>query len=273
MAQLSVRPEDAWTPLAGSPCSLLAQSGLVPGREQEDGWGLAHYPPGSRTPRVVLGPGAAYRSRGRFRRAAGARGRIVLGHVRAASNPRGLPKSRLLGRRNVQPFVAGRWAIAHNGALNQPDSVARRLGPLRRELKGVNDSEVLFLLFRRELARTRDPLRAFEAGVRELWAAWEEAGRPPRPPYRGLNVVASDGRALYAFCHSPGIAARAFCGRRPWGRMAVRPGRRRLLVASERLGRRGWRELGETEALRAWSEGGRVRLRRERLSLPKRSVS
>ena len=220
-------------------------------------------PEGSREPEVAKSPKAAFRQKERFRRAAAVRSRLVIGHIRSASNPRGLPKKKLLGLENTQPFSDGPYAFAHNGTLNQPDAAAARLGPLRPRLKGVNDSEVFFYQFLKFLRIKGDAPRAFEACVEEL------ASLPrtdDRPPHWGLNVVASDGEALYAFCHYPRTGKRGFCSPAPWGRLAYRDEGDRLLVSSERLGGRGWKLFDDPQVLTAWRKDGRIRTEFKKLS-------
>jgi predicted glutamine amidotransferase len=214
---------------------------------------------------VVKSPSAAYRQPGRFKRAAAAESRIAIGHIRHASNPKGLPKRALLGLENSQPFTDGPFAFAHNGTLNHPDAIAARLGPLRGRVRGVNDSEVFFYQFLKFLRIKGDAARAFEACLEELWSV----PRPDdRPPHAGVNVVASDGEALFAFCHYPETSARAFCSPAPWGRMAYLDAGDRLVVASERLGR-SWRMFDDLQAMTAWRKDGRIRIEFKKVRVPR----
>src|SRR5208282_2170733 len=104
MAQIAVRPRSAGDILAEGRCSLLAQSDWKKDRRQQDGWGIAHYRDGDPEAKVVKSAGAAFKQAERFRRAARAESRIVIGHIRHASNPKGLPKKALIGTLNAQPF-------------------------------------------------------------------------------------------------------------------------------------------------------------------------
>jgi predicted glutamine amidotransferase len=236
--------------LARAPFSLLRQSD-VPGRRQSDGWGIGWYPGRSSTPRIVKSPGAAHREGARFRRAAAAaRGRIVIGHIRAASNPRGLPKSRLIGMANTQPFRHRSLLFAHNGTVEI-------------------DSEAYFWQFVKHWERTGDPGRALLDCVRELKALWRDPkvrARHPgkRAPFRGLNTVCSDGRNLYALCLYPSASKALFSPRRPWGRMAAAARGGRAVVASEPADRGRWTGLWDAE-LRVIEPSGRTTRRRVRV--------
>lgn len=268
-AHIAAKPESAEDLLAESGKSLLRQS-KVRGREQKDGWGIGYFSGhrGQATGlRVIKSPRAIYKEEGRFRRAiAGARAPILIAHIRAASNPRKLLRSRLIGLANSQPFRAGRLLFAHNGTLNIPDAVQARLGALRRNVKGVNDSEVYFWQFIKFFRKRRDVAKALEACCLELRGLWEAGNRieGKERPHSGLNTLISDGSKLYAFCHYPGTA-KAQLSDRPWGRMVWTRRGGRLVVASEPMDKGRWHDFRDGELLTADASG---RVRRRRLKLP-----
>lgn len=271
-AQLSVRPSNGSDLLVGSECSLYSQSHHK-GREQKDGWGLGYFSGGRA--RIVKSPRAVFKEGPRFKAAAGkAVSRVVIGHLRAASNPRGLAQDSIMGLANTQPFTDGKWVFAHNGTINIPDEVLKSLGPYRRRVKGLNDSEVYFWLFRKHLDRTGSPAAALRACVEELWSLWRGCrARYPRvrAPYTGVNTLVSDGKTLTALCHYTlrGKRLTALCTPgQPWGVMSrsLRDGR--LVVASEPMDRGPWMRFGDPEIFEAWVEGGRVRTRSTRFRPP-----
>ncbi len=272
-AQVAPTAAKACDLLVDSPFSLLKQSNFDRGNLQKDGWGIAHFGNHGK-PSVSKSAGAPYEESARFEKAAhGAVSRLVIGHIRAASNPKGLPPRRLLSRANAQPFTDGTWVFAHNGTLEIPDEVAARLGPLRRGLKSDNDSEVYFWQFIKFLRRTKDPVEALRRCVREDWELWNTARlRHPekKVPYTSLNVVAGNGKRLIAFCHfTPRPEATwGVCNpTQPWPVMCFSRREGRLIVASENLDRGPWTRLRPTEALVAeLTARGTLALRRRRLS-------
>lgn len=266
-AQLSPSPRSAREPLVDAEFSLLRQSDFDGKNRQQDGWGIG-WTSGEGTS-VAKSPRAAFQDAARFRAAARrAEALCVVGHIRAASNPRGIPRSRLINMANTQPFSDGTWLFAHNGTLEIPLEVAAELGPLRRKLRSNNDSEVYFWQFRKHLERLGDGARAFEACVREIWSVWrahpEKRALKPTP-YTSLNALATDGRRLYAFCHSirRGLAECGVCNpTQPWGVMSFCERDGAVLVASENVDRGRWTRLAPHEILSASVDGGRVEISR-----------
>lgn len=271
--QISARAAPASDFLADSERSLLKQSD-VRGRDlQKDGWGVAFYE-GDRA-RVVKSPNPIFEEAGKFSAlSARIRSKVVLGHIRAASNPRGVPVRRLIGRENTQPFTDGRVVFIHNGTLHIPGEVEKALGRWRRRVRGLNDSEVYFWQFMKFLERCGDPSKALEACVREIWAIWGsvKAGYPGRrAPHAGLNAVVSDGRSLHALClyprRGPGRPS-LYNPRQAWGAMSLGRRNGRVIVASEDLDSRGWDHLAEGEIVSAVLSADGVSTRRRRLEPP-----
>lgn len=265
--QISVSPRSASDYLAEAPRSLLRQSDAQRLHLQKDGWGLGYFSGGR--PKVVKSPRPAFREAPRFRAiAARARARVVLGHIRAASNPRGVPTARLIGPSMTQPYTDGRWVFCHNGTLHIPDEVSRLLGTYRARVKSLNDSEVFFWQLRKFIDSRESVPEAFKACVREIWGLWAGCrARYPKEkaPYTGLNALVSDGRSLYALCHYPArIGHPALFSGQPWGRMSVAERDGRVIVASEDLDDRGWKRLGAAEIVSATPKGSRIVVTRER---------
>lgn len=261
--QLTLKKDSALTGLIEAPFSMLRLSDADRKRPQKDGWGIAWVDPAGRA-RIVKSPDPLYSEAVSARRAAGgACSTALLGHIRAASNPKGLAQARVMGLENTQPFGDGRWAFAHNGTLQIPDAVAARLGPLRRRLRGVNDSEVFFLQFLKFLGTERDPAAALAACARETVEVWRRVrGRYPdkESAFTGLNAVAVSRDSLLALSLYPSPRGPRSIGRgsQPWGTMSLRRTSDRVVVASEDLDGGRWRRLPPGTLVWARRKGGRL---------------
>lgn len=264
--QISLSPRTASDFLAEAPRSLLKQSNARAQDLQKDGWGVAYFP--GNGPRVIKSPKPLFEEASRFKTlAARARSRVVVGHVRAASNPRGVPAGRLINLANTQPFTDGTWVFCHNGTLQIPDEVARLLGPYRSKVRSVNDSEVFFWQLRKFVDVHGDVARALKSCVREIWGLWagcRSRYKGKRAPYTGLNALVSDGKGLYALCHYPSRPGhKAFFSGQPWGRMSLARRGGRVVIASEDLDGGRWERLGKAEVVSIERKGGRMAVKRE----------
>jgi predicted glutamine amidotransferase len=277
-AQLSPTPESASAPLSESRFSLLKQSDFDGKKLQKDGWGVAVFGADGKAD-VVKSPKAVFEEKAAFRAAASRASAVVIGHLRAASNPRGLERDALIDLANTQPFSDGRWVFAHNGTLEIPEAVAENLGPLASNVKSLNDSEIYFWQFLKHYSKTKDAAAAFQACVDEDWALWEANRKRyahKKSPYTSLNALVSDGKSLHAFCHATakGMAEHAVCtAGQPWSRMSF--GRRgsALLVCSEPVDDGAWTLFDPPEVLSASVEGGAVSTVRKKIKAPQVSFS
>jgi glutamine amidotransferase len=197
-AQVSAAPRSARDLLVDSEFSLLRQADGDPANPQKDGWGVAWFGPDGR-PRVTKSGGSAAVERAEFARAADeAVSPVVLGHLRAASNPH-------VNRDYAHPFEDEGWVFIHNGTLTIAAEVAAALGPRKARLKTDSDSEIYFQQFLKHLEAFGDPSQAFEACIVENWRLWESCrARYPgaATPYTSLNAIASAGNGLHALCHA-----------------------------------------------------------------------
>ena len=255
-------PAEPW--LISTDRSLLAQSNANPAMLQPDGWGIAWYP-ATRSPRIVRGVGGAYEpgERERFVGAARrARGPVVIGHLRHASNPMNLPQRRLIGPENSQPFGHASYLFAHNGSIPHPAETRPRLGKFEEHVQGVNDSEVLFYLLVRHLETLGDPLAAYARTVQDLVEVHRDHGRPGQLPYTGLNVLFSRGpNELWAFCHWQGEHGGGLADtHRPYYQMTYATDTKQLVVGSEPFDstRNDWRSLTNGSYLLAHVQAGLV---------------
>jgi predicted glutamine amidotransferase len=262
---LSSAPESAEPWLVGADRSLLAQSHASPETAQKDGWGIGWFDDRGRA-RVELGIGGAYEpgERERYVRVAGTvHARLVLGHLRHASNPLNLPREQLLGPLNSQPFESHTTLFAHNGSIPFPTETRPFLGVHEKEVKGVNDSEVLFRLLLRHQQEMHDPFRAYVRSVEDLLRVWVALGRPIEFPYSGLNVLFSTGPdELWAFCLSTGDHGSSLLEPgRPYYEMTYHEEPHRLVVGSEPFDPTPgdfWKRLPSGTCLHAQRTGDRV---------------
>ncbi len=244
--------------LLNSECSLFAQA--FKGR-QSDGWGIGFYLGGS-TPIIFKSDKPVYEDREEFEKAAkAARGRIIIAHVRKASNPRGLVREMLISLENSQPFNHSKYVLAHNGTINIPDEVSRRLGPYASLIKGRNDSETYFYLLLSLIEKEGDVITAFRKVEQTLMEIFlEEKVSRFEAPFTSLNTIFSDGSRLYAFTrylYNPGPS---MCyGDAPVYEMCFKIDKDHIIVASEKTERGNWSPLKNNNLLVCWVEGGELR--------------
>lgn len=254
--------QEAWVldALVDSPKSLLAQSRASESELQKDGWGIGFYDKKG-APHITKSPFPAYEEPRRFRETAQrVKGRICVAHLRKASNPRGLSREKLLGEENSQPFSHGQVLFAHNGTLYEPDALSKRLGPYRKNLRGVNDSEIYFWIFMKHYKRKKNIPAALRQVVGEIQKSSSK-------PFSALNVVVSDGKSLSALCFYAGNPGKAFCTQDwPYWNMAYREGPLGLLLASEPTdNEKGWMRLENGEMLTVRIVSGKIRLKKEKI--------
>src|SRR5262245_29279501 len=102
-AAISSHEIDAKNLLLSAPHSLLRQSNMDTKRKQSDGWGIGWFK--GHQVRISKSPAPMYHDRPRLERATRqTRGNVLIGHVRWASNPLKLKRSRLIGVPHTQPF-------------------------------------------------------------------------------------------------------------------------------------------------------------------------
>jgi predicted glutamine amidotransferase len=260
--------------LVRSDRSLLAQSNVDPERAQKDGWGIGWFVNGGRA-HVEKGPRGAFleEERGRYlEAAAAARGTLVIGHLRHASNPLKLPYEKLIALENSQPFENHTTLFAHNGAISFPTETRPFLGVHESKVRGVNDSEVLFWLLYRNTEETGDPLIGYVHTVEDLVRVWEGFHKPAIPPFSGLNVLfARSPDELWAFClwtgdHGTGL----FDANRRYYEMTYQTAAHRVVVGSEPFdGEPGvWKSMPSGTYLRARRGEHRVDVTVGKIPLP-----
>ncbi len=259
---IASRPVNAYYYLVEAECSLLAQA--EKGR-QSDGWGIGYYVNGEA--KVFKRTGAAYEEEGLFKeKAKNIASKILIAHVRKASNPRGLPKHMLIAEENSQPFYWDEVIFTHNGtiwALN----IVEYLGEYKHMIRGLNDSEVYFVYFLKEWRERGDPIEALRSVERGLWDALRKGEGKRTKPYSSLNAIFSDGKKLYAVTkYLEGEKLKSICyGDAEYFRMAYRYEGDKLIVASEKVDREEWKLLSNGDVLIAELREGQVKYRIEKL--------
>ncbi len=260
---ISIKPTTASKYLFEDECSLLAQA--IKGN-QSDGWGIGYYVNGQ--PQVFKSPNSVEKEVDLFKETCSRiTSRIIIAHVRKASNPRRLPRHMLIGIENTQPFHHKDYIFAHNGTIYIPDEVMASLGEYRKLVKGVNDSEVYFAYLVKELESGKDPIEALRAVEKGLWHMLKLSKREKRAPYSSLNAIFSDGHRLYAVTlYREGEKLKSICYRdTEYFRMAYKYEGDRLIIASERTNNEEWYLLHNGELLIAEPAHDRIVYRIVRL--------
>ena len=265
-AQVSPKAAGARDLLTDSPYSLLKQSDMSAENPQKDGWGLAWFGADGK-PRVVKSGRPASDEAERFSATADAAfSPVILGHIRAASNPH-------VDEAHAHPFEDEGWAFIHNGTLTIYKDVAETLGARQARLKTDSDSEVYFQQFLKHLDVLKDPSAAFEACIAENWRLWPKVKhRYPdaSTPYTGLNAIAADGSGVHALCHASrvGLARMGLCHPdQPWSVMSFATRDNRFVVASEGVDGGEWTRMAPPETVSAVVKDGRVDATRRALIL------
>jgi glutamine amidotransferase len=260
-AALATQPLPAGPYLTDLPHSLLRQSHLEPQRRQKDGWGIGYLD--EEGPAILKSPRPIFReSRAFLRRAGEVRSHVLLGHIRAASNPLKIPRRQLIGLPHTQPFQHEDWLFVHNGTVNIPREVRKKLGKWGRHIKGRNDSEVLFYWVLKTVAYGRGTLAArVRRSVREL----EKLGERP---FYGLNWALTNGQILIALCYvgREGFGRlRALSGHGRYWQMKAQTKEGQFVVTSEALEGGKWRSFRHGEFVVVRRAGRRLRINWARL--------
>ncbi|MBS7606160.1 MAG: class II glutamine amidotransferase [Candidatus Bathyarchaeia archaeon] len=236
-------------------------------RLQGDGWGIGFYANGSLE--VIRSDRPVYEERGRFMEIAeSVKSNIIVAHIRRASNPRGLPREKLISIENSQPFYYRNFVFVHNGVIMIPDEIAELLGEWRLRVRGLNDSEVYFWYIVKEVHEgrsVREALKNFEGDLYRVWFRVHDKCPSKARPYMGLNMIFSDGEKLYAFCkydEEVDGAIRSLCyGDQPGMRMMYIAGSDKFIVSSEMTNLEDdWRPFENGQLIIAQAKNGKISL-------------
>jgi len=252
-AVLSVEPVSASKYLSEAECSLYEQARKG---NQGDGCGIGYYEDGRLT---LLRSEKAICDDDQFmRRSSRVISNMFIAHVRKASNPRDLPRDVLISEVNSQPFRHERFLFVHNGTLYIPDQVTQELGDYRSVVKGVNDSEVLFAFLLQAIERSGSVEEGFRQLEPKLWGIHRRSGSSMATPYRGLSIMLSDGKALYAYEKYIGDCGTSICSNAPVFELQYIVSGSEIVVASERMTRDDWAAMPNGALLKANVKEGRI---------------
>ncbi len=233
------RTSNAQKYLLEDPCSLYIQSRANPGAPQGDGWGIGYYT--GKVCHLIKSEKPVYEEHERFASAVyDANSNLILAHVRRASNPRGLPKTKIISIENSQPFKYENYLFAHNGTITIPDEVAESLGDWKYKIRSFNDSEVYFWFIVKTMTEGgifADAVRKFYETLSELWQKNREKHFDKLRPYIGLNALLSDGERLYAYCKydRDDESMKSLCFKeQPVFQMSYLVSQEKLIVSSEK---------------------------------------
>jgi predicted glutamine amidotransferase len=222
---------------------------------QGDGWGIGYYSEGNLT--VRKSEKAAYEDPDFDPLTEPIRSNLFIAHVRKASNPKHVPRPALISEENSQPFYHSNLLFVHNGTLFIPDQVLGSLGERGKLVKGVNDSEVLFAYLVQSIDTCGSVEEAFGRIEAGLWDIQRRSGASDRAPYRGLNIMFSDGKRLYAYEKYLEDAGKAICSDTPVFQLQYRLSGEEFVVASEKLTAESWEALPNGYLLKAEIVGGK----------------
>ena len=256
---ISVKPISPSKYLIKDECSLLIQA--VKGK-QSDGWGIGYYV--SNNLNVFKSPKPVYEEKDMFKiMCRKIKANIIIAHVRKASNPRNLPKEKLISKESSQPFYYKKYLFVHNGTIYIPDDVIEFLDEYKSIIRGVNDSEVYFAFLLKKLAETGDLIKAFREVERDLWNILKRSGKEIKYPYSSLNMIFSDGTKIYALTrYLRGKNLNSICyGDTKYYRMSYYCNGEILIVSSEKTNRDDWRTMNNGELLIAEKIGDKINYR------------
>jgi predicted glutamine amidotransferase len=261
---LSAEASNASKYLLRDSCSLFIQSNIDRNRLQGDGWGIGFYT--GATPRFIKSEKPVYEEYERFASAVQqAKSKVILAHIRRASNPRGLPREKIISLGNSQPFKHKNFLFVHNGVITLPDEVAESLGGWKQRIRGFNDSEIYFWQIAKELTNGSgfpEALKKFEKKLSEILEKNREKYPDRKRPYIGLNVLFSDGEKLYAYCkyHEEDGSAMSLCFTdQPVFQMSYLVSSTKIVVVSEKTNQEDdWKSLRSGQLLTAKIEREKV---------------
>ncbi len=249
---ISIKPSNAKEFLIDSKCSLYTQSYIDKNSKQSDGWGIAYYKDSK--PIIYKSEKSIYDEKDKFLNILNNfSSKIILTHIRKASNPKKLPIEKLITIENVQPFHYKNYVFIHNGTINIPDHVISSLGNFKKMIKSSNDSEAYFWYIIKKLEE--ENLNLIEALIdfeEFLWNEWKSINNKEfNNPYSALNSIFSDGKKIYAICKYNESEGISLCFKdRPYFEMCYKACKDFLVISSERIDDSSeWKALKNNEFL------------------------
>lgn len=227
--------------------SIIKQSKFNEKRLQKDGWGIAYYLDDKLS--VFKSPKPIYEEEEVLKeKIEHIKTKNFLIHVRRASNPRKIDTKKLISHENTQPFYLENILFSHNGTLNIVDEVYENLGKYKKYVKGLNDSEVLFWHFIKNLNAYGNIEEAIKAQRREIYTVWISVKKDYskfKEPYTGLNIFVCDGSKFYALCDFK-LKKETFSLMTPnweYGSYAFKKDNNTFIISSEPLDNTKWEKI------------------------------
>lgn len=169
------KPVDLRFSLVEGPNTVMSMSHWNP-----DGWGVGWYRDDG-TPVVIKEPTLAAASNRYHRTAAEGRSRIFIAHVRRATTGE-------LSYENCHPFTKDNWIFAHNGSVEDYESLMECLTEAhRKSIMGETDSEILFHWLLQNIEACDSVIDGVKAAIEEIRS------------YTAINFLLSDGERMYAY--------------------------------------------------------------------------
>lgn len=249
--------------------SLLKHSNFDPSSIEKDGWGIGYFEKGKTN--VVKSFKPLFKDFKKLENLSG-KASVFLAHITDASNPTSLPVKKFISIENSQPFCSQGFIFCHNGTLCIPDAIAENLGPLKKNIKGLNESEVLFWQIMKSFSAYGDPVTALRMAVDEINTVWisvkENYSRKGiTVPYKGLNIVLAQKDALYCLCLYPENSKKKaiMTLQRTFGMMALRKEKDLFILSSEPLDEGNWENIPSGFILIAKKKSGEIAVYKEKL--------
>lgn len=149
------------------------------GTKHPNGWGIGWYE--GNVPVVKKEPLSAASSQKITQIATQVISSLVIAHVRKATCGED-------SEANTHPFRHENWLFAHNGAINNHNSLLQKLDlPHRGALQGQTDSEVYFHWILQNIERTKSVIDGLREALKDI------------ADFSGLNFILTDGTNLYAY--------------------------------------------------------------------------
>jgi len=232
--------------------SIMKQSDFSKERFQKDGWGIGIYT--AKKPVVFKSPNPVFNEKEILSdKIKDINTKIFFLHIRNASNPRNLEKNKLIGIENSQPFSYSNYIFSHNGTLSIVDDIYENLGRYSKYVKGVNDSEVLFWNFIKNMDAYGDEMTALRMMRDEIKTVWISVKKKYsfKKPYNGLNVFVSDSRSLFALCDFKMDDEKYSIMTSGWeyGRFAYRKEKDYFIISSEPCDNGKWNKASHSSIL------------------------
>lgn len=227
--------------------SIIKQARANQNRLQKDGWGIGYYSDNKLF--VFKSPKPIYEEEEILKEKIQNIGtKNFLIHVRRASNPRKIDMKELISKENSQPFHFENILFSHNGTLNIVDEIFENLGKYKKYVQSLNDSEVLFWHFIKNLDAYGDIEEALKAQRREIHTVWISVKKDYKnfkEPYTGLNIFVNNGNKFYALCDFKLKKEQYSLMTKNWeyGNYAIKKEEDTFIISSEPLDNSQWEKI------------------------------